>query len=71
MGEVSVEQPRVRDRRPEHEREHFNSKLLPPYLRKTKCIKELMIPCLYLKGISRGDFHKALVAILGPDCPYL
>jgi transposase-like protein len=70
VGEVAVQQPRVHDRRPEEERERFSSKLLPPYLRKTKSIEEL-IPYLYLKGISTGDFQEALSAILGPDCPGL
>jgi len=70
VGEVSIQQPRVHDRRPEEERERFSSKLLPPYLRKTKSIEEL-IPYLYLKGISTGDFQEALSAILGPECPGL
>jgi transposase-like protein len=70
VGEVTVEQPRVHDRRPVAEREHFHSKLLPPYLRKTKSIEEL-IPYLYLKGISTGGFQEALAALLGPDCPGL
>ena len=70
VGEVAVRQPRVHDRRPEGQREQFSSQLLPPYLRKTKSIEEL-IPYLYLKGISTGDFQEALSAILGPDCPGL
>lgn len=70
VGEVAVQQPRVHDRRPEGEREKFSSQLLPPYLRKTKSIEEL-VPYLYLKGISTGDFQEALSAILGPDCPGL
>lgn len=70
LGEVKVQQPRVHDRRPQDDREHFSSKLLPPYLRKTKSIEEL-IPYLYLKGISTGGFQEALSAILGPDCPGL
>jgi putative transposase len=70
VGEIVVEQPRVRDRRPEGEREAFSSKILPPYLRKTKSIEEL-IPFLYLKGVSTGDFQEALAAIVGPDCPGL
>jgi transposase-like protein len=70
VGELAVQQPRVHDRRPEGQRERFSSKLLPPYLRKTKSIEEL-IPYLYLKGISTGDFQEALSAILGPDCPGL
>jgi putative transposase len=60
----------VHDRRPADQREPFHSKLLPPYLRKTKSIEEL-IPYLYLKGISTGDFQEALAAILGPECPGL
>lgn len=70
MGEIAIEQPRVHDRRAEEERERFSSKLLPPYLRKTKSIEEL-IPYLYLKGISTGDFQEALSALLGPECPGL
>ena len=70
LGEIAVKQPRVRDRRPPDEREPFHSKILPPYLRKTKSIEEL-IPWLYLKGISTGGFDEALQALLGPDCPGL
>jgi transposase-like protein len=70
VGEITIEQPRVHDRRPAIEREHFHSKLLPPYLRKTKSIEDL-IPYLYLKGISTGGFQEALAALLGPDCPGL
>jgi transposase-like protein len=53
-------------RRPEGEKEKFTSKILPPYLRKTKSIEDL-IPWLYLKGISTGDFPQALASLLGPD----
>jgi transposase-like protein len=70
VGPVKVQQPRVRDRRPEVEAEPFSSKILPPYLRKTKSIEEL-IPWLYLKGISTGDFSEALKALVGPNCPGL
>ena len=70
VGEIAIEQPRVHDRRADEERERFSSKLLPPYLRKTKSIEEL-IPYLYLKGISTGDFQEALSALLGPECPGL
>jgi len=66
VGEVSVRQPRVRDRRPAGEAEKFTSKILPPYLRKTKSIEEL-IPWLYLKGVSTGDFSEALTALLGEN----
>ncbi|MEQ9321602.1 MAG: IS256 family transposase [Polyangiaceae bacterium] len=70
LGPVPVKQPRVRDRRPEGEQERFSSKLLPPYLRKAQSVEEL-IPYLYLKGVSSGDFTDALQAILGPGCPGL
>ena len=66
LGPVEVKQPRVQDRRPPDQREKFSSAILPPYLRKTKSIEEL-IPWLYLKGISTGDFSEALAAILGPQ----
>src|SRR5262249_31698514 len=66
IGPVEVKQPRVQDRRPADQREKFRSALLPPYLRKTKSIEEL-IPWLYLKGISTGDFSEALAALLGPQ----
>jgi len=45
--------------------ERFSSSILPPYLRKTKAIEEL-IPWLYLKGVSTGDFGEALQALVGP-----
>jgi len=70
VGPVEVKQPRVRDRRPAGQRETFHSSILPPYLRKTKSIEEL-IPWLYLKGVSTGDFAEALAALLGPDAPGL
>ncbi len=66
LGDVRVQQPRVRDRRPVGERETFRSAILPPYLRKTTSLEELY-PWLYLKGISTGDFSEALQALLGPD----
>jgi putative transposase len=65
-GAMPVQQPRVRDNRPADQREKFTSKILPPYLRRTKVIEEL-IPWLYLKGISTNDFGEALEALLGPD----
>jgi putative transposase len=70
IGPIAVEQPRVHDRRPPEQREKFTPAVLPPYLRRTKSLEEL-IPWLYLKGISTGDFSEALQAILGPDAPNL
>ena len=48
----------------------FTSTILPPYLRRAKSIEEVL-PWLYLKGISTGDFSEALAALLGPDAPGL
>jgi putative transposase len=70
LGPLEISMPRVHDRRPPEERERFTSKILPPYLRKTKSMEEL-IPWLYLKGVSTGGFTEALQALLGPDCPGL
>jgi transposase-like protein len=70
LGPLEVRQPRVHDRRTGEEREVFSSKILPPYLRKTKSLEELL-PWLYLKGISTGDFNEALQALVGPECPGL
>ncbi|MGB6401187.1 MAG: IS256 family transposase [Bradyrhizobium sp.] len=66
VGQIEVEQPRVLDRRPTDENGCFSSKILPPYLRKTKRLEEL-IPWLYLKGVSTGDFSEALAAPVGPS----
>lgn len=66
-GQIEVEQPRVNDKRIDADgnRVRFTSKILPPYLRKTKVIEEL-VPWLYLKGISTGDFPEVL-GCLGHD----
>ena len=68
IGKVSVQVPRVRDRAAAKgtEKIRFRSALIPPYLRKSKSVEELL-PWLYLKGISTGDFSEALAALLGPD----
>jgi putative transposase len=66
VGPIEVKQPRVHDRRSPEQRERFTSAILPPYLRKTKSLEEL-IPWLYLKGVSTGDFAEALESLLGPE----
>jgi len=53
IGDIVIKVPKVRDR--SSSGIHFNSQLLPPYLRRTKSIEEL-IPWLYLKGLSTGDY---------------
>ena len=72
IGEVPVRQPRVRDRGPAaaDARIRFTSAILPRYLRRTRSLEELL-PWLYLKGISSGDFSEALAALLGPEAPGL
>jgi transposase-like protein len=72
IGPVAVRRPRVRDRQPEAAggRICFTSSILPPYLRRARSVEELL-PWLYLKGISTGDFAEALAALLGPDAPGL
>jgi transposase-like protein len=71
IGPVPVEVPRTRDRSlQESERVSFRSAILPPYLRKTKSMEQL-IPWLYLKGVSTGDFSDALAALVGKDAPGL
>ncbi len=67
LGEVAVRAPRVRDRAGELK---FSSRLLPPYLRRTRSLDELL-PWLYLKGLSSSDFSGALTALLGPAAPGL
>lgn len=67
-GPLPVTMPRVHDRRPEDQRQRFTSAILPPYLRKAPNVAQL-IPWLYLKGVSTGDFTEALQALVGPDCP--
>jgi len=67
IGPVTVRCPRVRDRVGEGaERIRFSSAILPPYARRSKSL-EVLIPVLYLKGISTGDFEEALIALLGKD----
>ena len=64
-GPVEVRQPRVRDNSPNKEdRVIFSPSVLPPDLKRTKAIEEL-IPWLYLKSISTGDFSEALQALVG------
>lgn len=60
-GAVEVEAPRVNDRRPG---EKFTSKILPPYMRKSPKVENLL-PLLYLKGLSTSDFKSALKEFLG------
>jgi len=72
LGPVAVKQPRVDDRKLRKEKNElgFTSRILPRYLRRIPSIDNL-VPALYLKGISTGDFPAALEAILGERAPGL
>jgi putative transposase len=71
IGPVAVRQPRVRDREAtEGERIRYSPSILPRYVRRSKSL-EVLIPVLYLKGISTGDFEEALSALVGKDAPGL
>jgi transposase-like protein len=70
VGSVPAKVPRARDREAGTESIRFTSSILPPYLRRSKSIEDLL-PWLYLKGISTGDFGEALESLLGPGAPGL
>ena len=64
LGPVDIKVPKTRDRGGQGI--HFRSGLLPPYIKRTQSV-ETVLPWLYLKGISTGDFSEALAALLGKD----
>ena len=69
IGPVAIRQPRVRDRAAaEGERIWYSPSIVPPYARRSKSL-EVLIPILYLKGISTGDFEEALAALVGKSLP--
>ncbi len=71
IGPVAVRQPRVRDREAtESARIRYSPSILPRYARRSQSL-EVLIPLLYLKGISTGDFEEALAALVGKDAPGL
>ena len=72
IGPLGVRRPKLRDRGGAGGSEpiRFTSAILPAYLRRTKNLEELL-PWLYLKGVSTGQFGEALAALLGPDAPGL
>ncbi len=67
-GTLEVRAPRVNDRRVTDagERQRFTSKILPPYMRRSPKVAEVL-PVLYLRGLSTGDFREALPILLGKD----
>jgi len=72
IGPLAVRRPKLRDRGGAGSGEpiRFTSAILPAYLRRTKNLEEVL-PWLYLKGVSTGQFGEALAALLGPDAPGL
>ncbi|MBT4379807.1 MAG: IS256 family transposase [Gammaproteobacteria bacterium] len=64
VGPVDIEVPKTRDK--SRQGIHFRSGLLPPYIKRSKSL-ETLLPWLYLKGISTGDFSEALASLLGED----
>ncbi len=64
IGPVDIQVPKTRDKGGHGL--HFRSELLPPYIKRTKSV-ETVLPWLYLKGISTGDFSEALAALLGKN----
>lgn len=67
-GTLTVEAPRVNDRRVDAQghRQRFTSRILPPYMRRSPKVAEVL-PVLYLRGLSTGDFQEALPILLGKD----
>jgi transposase-like protein len=67
-GTIDVRAPRVDDRRvdEEGERQRFRSRILPPYMRRSPKVAEVL-PILYLRGLSTGDFREALPVLLGEE----
>ena len=72
VGPVEVRRAKVRDRGEAGaaEKIRFNSSILPKWARRTKSL-DALLPVLYLRGVSTGDFREALAALLGKDAPNL
>jgi putative transposase len=72
IGSVAVQRVKVRDRAPaEGERRvRFTSRILPRWARRTRSL-DALLPVLYLRGVSTGDFQEALAALLGKEAPNL
>jgi putative transposase len=72
IGPVAVQRVKLRDRGagPDGERIRFTSAILPRWARRTRSL-DALLPILYLRGVSMGDFQEALAALLGEDAPNL
>jgi len=70
IGPVVVQRAKLRDRAAGAERIRFTSAILPRWSRRTRSL-DALLPILYLRGVSMGDFQDALGALLGKDAPNL
>ena len=72
IGPVAVQRVKLRDRGAGEaaERIRFTSAILPRWARRTRSL-DALLPILYLRGVSMGDFQEALAALLGKDAPNL
>ena len=72
IGAVEVSSVKIRDRGAaiDGDRIRFSSAILPKWARRTKSL-DALLPVLYLRGISTGDFQEALAALVGKDAPNL
>ena len=72
IGPLAVRRAKVRDRGEvvAAEKIRFTSSILPKWARRTKSL-DALLPILYLRGVSTGDFQEALAALLGKDAPNL
>jgi transposase-like protein len=73
IGALDVQRPKVRDRAtnvPADQKIRFTSAILPKWARRSRSL-DALLPVLYLRGISTGNFQEALAAILGKDAPNL
>ncbi len=72
VGPVEVRRAKVRDRGDvgTEAKIRFTSSILPKWARRTKSL-DALLPILYLRGVSTGDFQEALAALLGKDAPNL
>lgn len=72
IGALDVRRPKARDRAagPADEKVRFSSAILPKWARRSRSL-DALLPVLYLRGISTGDFREALSAILGAEAPNL
>ena len=73
IGPIPVERQKVRDRAtdvPAEKKIRFTSTILPRWARRSRSL-DALLPVLYLRGVSTGDFQEALASLLGADAPNL